>query len=145
MDGTDKKVRLVLDMRWVNGVMKDKNLHSYLVKKIELLFMAIHGSKAMTSFDITKAYRALVASFKLQQICAFRTPSSRKYPHVTWAFRSTCDGLANLPGYYSYLMQWSAAYIVLRQRFFSIMQSLNAGNFPGSIQIIVFFPLKSLF
>ena len=105
VDGTDKKVRLVLDMRWVNGVMKDKNLHSYLVKKIELLFMAIHGSKVMTSFDITKAYRALVASFKLQQICAFRTPSSRKYPHVTWAFRSTCDGLANLPGYYSYLMQ----------------------------------------
>ena len=105
VDGSEKKVRLVLDMRWVNAVMKDKNLHSYLVKKIELLFMAIHGAKVMTSFDITKAYRALVASFKLQQICAFRTPSSRKYPSVTWAFRSACDGLANLPGYYSYLMQ----------------------------------------
>jgi len=105
VEGKDKKVRLVLDMRWVNAVMKDKNLHSYLVKKIELLFMTIHGSTVMTSFDISKAYRALVASYKLQQICAFRTPSSRKYPSVTWAFRSACDGLANLPGYYSYLMQ----------------------------------------
>jgi Reverse transcriptase (RNA-dependent DNA polymerase) len=41
----------------------------------------------------------------LRKITAFRTPSSKKYPHVTWTFRSTWDGLANLPGYYSYLIQ----------------------------------------
>ena len=104
VDGAAKKVRMVLDLRGTNAIMKDKNLHSYLVKKIEDLFMTIYGSTVMTSFDISKAYRALVASPKLQQICAFRTPSSRKYPHVTWAFRSACDGLANLPGYYSFLI-----------------------------------------
>jgi hypothetical protein len=105
VEGQSKKVRMVLDLRNTNAIIKDKNLHSYLVKKIEILFMTIHGSSTLTSVDISKAYRALVASFKLQQICAFRTPSSRKYPHVTWAFRSACDGLANLPGYYSYIMQ----------------------------------------
>ena len=41
----------------------------------------------------------------MRKITAFRTHSSKKYPHVTWTFRSTCDGLANLPGYYGYLIQ----------------------------------------
>ncbi len=61
----------------------------------------------LLTFCIWKKFctKSPTASDFLRQITAFRTPSSKKYPHVTWTFRSTCDGLANLPGYYSYLIQ----------------------------------------
>jgi len=106
IDPSKKKYRLVVDNRVINSLMKNKNLHSYLVKGFDPVLIAV-GNEAefRTTIDITRAYRSIVASDFLRQITAFRTPSSKKYPHVTWTFRSTCDGLANLPGYYSYLIQ----------------------------------------
>ena len=105
VSGIDKLVRMVLDLRIFNGLMLDKNINSYLVKAIEPMYMILQGSEWFCPMDITKAFRSIVASQKLQEMTAFRCPSSRKYPHVTWAFRSACDGLANMPGYYSYVMQ----------------------------------------
>ncbi len=106
IDPSKKTYRLVVDNRVINSLMKNKNLHSYLVKGFDPVLRAI-GNEAefRTTIDITRAYRSIVASDFLRKITAFRTPSSKKYPHVTWTFRSTCDGLANLPGYYNYLIQ----------------------------------------
>ena len=103
--GIDKQVRVVLDVRKLNGQIEEKNIHSHLVKAVEHLFMILFGNKWFTAADVARAYRALIASFRLRQLTAFRCPSSRIFPQVTFAFRSACDGLANLPGFYSYLVQ----------------------------------------
>ena len=105
LDSKDKKVRMVVDLRPINANLVGKNLYSYLVKGVEQLLAKIQGAKYITAIDCVRAYRSMAASPFLQMITAFRTPSSKKYPHVTWGFRSTCDGLANLPGFYSYLIQ----------------------------------------
>jgi hypothetical protein len=105
VEGFDKLCRLVLDLRIVNALMLHKNLHSYLVKKVDTITNETQGSNRFTASDIQKAFRAVVASPRTQQICAFRVPSSKKYPHKTFAFRSACDGLANMPGFYSYIVQ----------------------------------------
>ena len=101
----DRKFRLCLDLRCVNSLTKLKNIDSHHVKKIEHLYAKVHGKKFFTVIDMTKAYRSLIASEHLRQICAFRTPDSTKYPYHTWAFRSTPDGLAILPGFYSLCIQ----------------------------------------
>ena len=100
-----KKVRVVIDVRTLNALTDNKNKYSYLVKGVEILLMEIHGSIIYSSIDITKAYRAVPASRRLQEVSAFRVPSSKKYAQYTMAFRSACDGLAFMPGFYSYLMQ----------------------------------------
>jgi hypothetical protein len=100
-----KKVRMVIDVRTLNALTDNKNKYSYLVKSVEILLMELHGSIIYTSIDITKAYRAVMASPRLQEVTAFRVPSSKKYSHLTLTFRSACDGLAFMPGFYSYLMQ----------------------------------------
>ncbi len=105
IDFENKKFRLCLDLRVVNSLTKFKNLHSHLVKGIEFLYARIKGMKVFTVIDMTKAYRSLIATEKLMQVCAFRTPGSTKYPFHTWAFRSTPDGLATLPGFYTYCIQ----------------------------------------
>ena len=105
IEGLQKKVRMVLKLRLFNLLMKEKNRHSILVKAIEHLLMRLYGSEFYTAADIARAYRSVVASPRLQQMTAFRCPSSRKYPQETFAFRSACDGLANMPGFYSYGMQ----------------------------------------
>ena len=101
----NRKFRLCLDLRHINSMTKLKNIDSHLVKKIEHLYARIKGKKFFTMIDMTKAYRSLIASEHLRQICAFRTPDSTKYPYHTWAFRSTPDGLAILPGFYSLCIQ----------------------------------------
>ena len=105
IDFDKKKFRLCLDLRVVNSLTKFKNLHSHLVKGIEFLYARIKGMRVFTVIDMTKAYRSLIATEKLMQVCAFRTPGSTKYPFHTWAFRSTPDGLATLPGFYTYCIQ----------------------------------------
>ena len=105
-DGTQKKkVRMVIDVRTLNALTDNKNKYSHLVRAVEILLMAIHGSATYSSLDITKAYRAVMASERLQEVSAFRIPSSKKYAQYTMAFRSACDGLAFMPGFFSYLMQ----------------------------------------
>jgi Reverse transcriptase (RNA-dependent DNA polymerase). len=105
VDIADKKFRLVIDNRVINSVMEDKNLYSFLVKGVDHLFTRLQGAEWISTLDCVRAYRSLTASHFTQMATAFRTPSSLKYPHVTWAFRSTPDGLANLPGEYSRCIQ----------------------------------------
>ena len=99
-----RKFRLCLDMRPVNSVTRVRNKHSFLVKGIEFTYARVKGMKYFTKIDMRKAYRSMVASERLRRICAFRTPSSAKRPFETFAFRSTPDGLACLPGTYSYFI-----------------------------------------
>ena len=101
----DRKFRLCLDLRCINSLIKLKNKHSHLVKGIEYLYGRVQGCVCFTVADMTKAYRSLPAAWHLRQICAFRTPDSTKYPFQVWAFRSTPDGLAILPGFYSLCLQ----------------------------------------
>ena len=103
--GIDKLVRLVLDVRVINSLIEEKNRYSYLVRAVDHLLMILSGMKWFTAMDVARAYRALIASAELRRITAFRCPSSRIFPQVTFAFRSACDGLANLPGFYSFLVQ----------------------------------------
>ena len=105
VDIADKKFRLVIDNRVINSLMEDKNLYSFLVKGVDHLFTRLQGAEWISTLDCVRAYRSLTASHFTQMATAFRTPSSLKYPHVTWAFRSTPDGLANLPGEYSRCIQ----------------------------------------
>ena len=99
-----RKFRLCLDFRVINGLTRMKNKHSFLVKGIEYTYARVKGMKYFTKIDMRKAYRSLIASEKLRRICAFRLPNSTKFPHQTWSFRSTSDGLATLPGTYSYFI-----------------------------------------
>ena len=99
-----RKFRLCLDFRAINGLTRMKNKHSFLVKGIEYTYARVKGMKYFTKIDMRKAYRSLIASEKLRKICAFRLPNSTKYPHQVWSFRSTSDGLASLPGTYSYFI-----------------------------------------
>jgi len=101
----DRKFRLCLDLRAVNSLTMLKNKDSHMVKSIEHLYGRVYGCDTFTVADMTKAYRSLPAAFHLRQICAFRTPDSTKYPFHVWAFRSTPDGLAILPGFYSLCLQ----------------------------------------
>ena len=100
-----KKFRMCLDLRPINSVMVFKNKFSFMVKGIDPLYARLFGMGRVTKIDMRKAYRSMVASWFTRYVCAFRTPSSIKYPFHTWAFRSTPDGLANLPGSYSYFVQ----------------------------------------
>ena len=104
-DFKDKKWRLVVDNRVINSLMEDKNLYSFLVRGVDHLFTKLQGAKFITTMDCVRAYRSLTASKFTQMATAFRTPSSIKYPHVTWTFRSTSDGIASLPGIYSLCIQ----------------------------------------
>ena len=105
VDFKDRKWRLVVDNRVINSLMEDKNLYSFLVRGVEQLFTKLQGAQFLTTLDCVRAYRSLTASEFTRMATAFRTPSSIKYPHVTWTFRSTSDGLANLPGVYSLCIQ----------------------------------------
>jgi len=105
IDFQDRKWRLVVDNRVINSLMEDKNLYSFLVRGVEQLFTKLQGARYLTTLDCVRAYRSLTASEFTRMATAFRTPSSLKYPHVTWTFRSTSDGLANLPGVYSLCIQ----------------------------------------
>ena len=105
VDFKDRKWRLVVDNRVIISLMEDKNLYSFLVRGVEQLFTKLQGAKYLTTLDCVRAYRSLTASEFTRMATAFRTPSSLKYPHVTWTFRSTSDGLANLPGVYSLCIQ----------------------------------------
>ena len=89
--GIDKQVRVVLDVRKLNGQIEEKNIHSHLIKAVEHVFMVLCGNKWFTAADVARAYRALIASFRLRQLTAFRCPSSRIFPQVTFAFRSACE------------------------------------------------------
>ena len=101
----DRKFRLCLDLRAVNSLIMLKNRDSHMVKHIEHLYGRVQNCDVFTVADMTKAYRSLPAAWHLRQICAFRTPDSTKYPFHVWAFRSTPDGLAILPGFYSLCLQ----------------------------------------
>jgi hypothetical protein len=101
----ERKWRIVLDVRSLNSHMVLKNMNSHLVKGIEFLYPKLQGMMFVSLIDMRKAYRSLIASFFTRLATAFRTPSSAKYPYETWAFISTCDGLANLPGDYSLFVQ----------------------------------------
>ncbi|HEY7536226.1 MAG TPA: reverse transcriptase domain-containing protein, partial [Thermodesulfobacteriota bacterium] len=105
VQGADKKVRMCLDLRIINMLTKNKNIDSHLVTGIEQKKTVLKGNRVLTSADISKAYRAIMASERLQQITAFRCPSSRKYPNDTFAFKSAADGLACMPGLYSRVLQ----------------------------------------
>ena len=101
VQGPLKKVRVCLDLRVINMLTKNKNIDSHLVTGIEQKKIALKGNPVLSSHDVSKAYRALVASQKLQEVTAFRCPSSRKYPNHVFAFKSAPDGLACVPGLYS--------------------------------------------
>jgi len=101
VQGTQKKVRLCLDMRVINMLTKGKNLDSHFVTGIEQKKTVLKGHDVLSSHDFQKAYRAVLASPFLQQITAFRCPSSRKYPNRILAFKSAPDGTACMPGLYS--------------------------------------------
>jgi hypothetical protein len=62
IDSSKKKYRLVVDNRVINSLMKNKNLHSYLVTGFDPILIAI-GNEAefRTTIDITRAYRNIVA------------------------------------------------------------------------------------
>ena len=107
VDFDDKSWRVVCDLRAVNASIVCKNEYSHLVKGIEHLYPRLRFMKYFSIFDCRRAYRSLVASENLRRICAFRTPSSLIHPYKTWAYRSTPDGLAILPGLYSYFVQKS--------------------------------------
>jgi hypothetical protein len=81
IDPSKKKYRLVVDNRVINSLIKNKNLHSYLVKSFDPILIAI-GNEAefRTTIDITRAYRSIVASDFLRKITAFRTPLSKNTP-----------------------------------------------------------------
>jgi hypothetical protein len=105
VQGAEKKVRMCLDLRIINMLTKNKNIDSHLVTGIEQKKTVLKGNPVLSSADISKAYRAIMASERLQQITAFRCPSSRKYPNDTFAFKSAADGLACMPGLYSRVLQ----------------------------------------
>ena len=100
-----RKWRMCLDLRSINAHMVHKNRNSHLVKGVEFLYPRLQGMMFVTKIDMRKAYRSLIASWFLRYACAFRVPSSQKFPWNTFAFRSTPDGLANLPGEYSLFVQ----------------------------------------
>ena len=100
----EKEYRCVLDLRNLNSAIKHKNLYSYLVKKVDDLFPRVQGCMYMTVLDLNKAYKNLSCSKRVMEYTAFRVPSSSKYGHLTFSFRSSIEGLAPTPGVYSYFL-----------------------------------------
>ena len=100
----EKEYRLVLDLRHLNASIRDKKQFSYLVKKVEDLFPRVQGSKYLTVLDLNKAYKNLSCSKKVMQYTEFRVPSSTKYGHLTFSFRSSIEGCAVTPGQWTYFL-----------------------------------------
>ena len=100
-----KKFRLCVDLRAINSQMILKNKHSYLVKSIDAMYNKTKDMKFFSKIDMNKAYRSLMCSQKMREICAFKTPYSIKYPLDTFSFNSISDGVATAPGIYSYYLQ----------------------------------------
>ena len=100
-DFKDKKFRLCLDLRIINSQILMKNRFSYLVAGVQLLYERLHGHNYFTKIDMSKAYRSLLCSPRMQQMCAFRAPYSIKYSLDVFAFRSIPDGWALAPEQYS--------------------------------------------
>ena len=75
---------------------------SYLVKKVDDLFLRVQGSMYLTVLDLNKAYKNLSCSKKVMQYTPFRVLSSTKYGHLTFSFLSSMEGCAVTPDYDKY-------------------------------------------
>ena len=100
-DFKDKKFRLCIDLRIINSQILMKNRFSFLVSGVQLLYEKLHGHQYFTKIDMSKAYRSLLCSKRMQEMCAFRAPYSNKYSLDTFAFKSIPDGWALAPEQYS--------------------------------------------
>ena len=100
-----RKWRMCLDVRALNSIILHKNLFSNMVKGVECMLPKVQGANWISIVDMRKAYRSLISDYILRMATAFRVPSSSKYPYHVFAYRSTPDGIASLPGTYSYLVQ----------------------------------------
>ena len=101
----DKKFRLCLDLRIINSQILMKNRYSFLVSGVQLLYERLHGNNFFTKIDMSKAYRSLLCSPRMQEMCAFRAPYSIKYSLDIFAFKSIPDGWALAPEQYSFFMK----------------------------------------